>query len=207
MRWTTEGAVTFRKTGDPYGFLSNMAAGFPLVVNHVMWRTSEALYQACRFPSSPDLQEKIRTEASPMAAKMVTKPHRARDGRDDWDSVRVDVMLWVLCIKALQHPRFLADLADTGDRTIIEDSHKDRFWGAVFSEEQGVFIGENQLGRLLMTVRNEAGNLNHMGVVAPPRCGVVLLGQSVDEIHQSDARDLTADDITTREASQMLFDV
>ena len=207
MRWTTEGAVTFRKTGDPYGFLSNMAPGFPLIVNDMMWRTSEALYQACRFPSSPELQEVIRSQASPMAAKMVTKPHRARDGRADWDNVRVDVMLWVLRIKALQHPGFLADLADTGDRTIIEDSHNDRSWGAVFSEEQGVFIGENQLGRLLMTVRDEAGNLSRTGVVTPPGCRVVLLGQSVNEIHQSDARDHTADDSTNREAGQMLFDV
>ena len=37
--------------------LSNMAGGFPLVVNDIRIRTSEALYQACRFPHMPDVQQ------------------------------------------------------------------------------------------------------------------------------------------------------
>ena len=44
-------SAVFRKTKERFGALSNMAGGFPLHVNGVKIRTSEALYQACRFPT------------------------------------------------------------------------------------------------------------------------------------------------------------
>ena len=46
-------AVVFLKTSEAFGGLSNMAPGFPLCVNGIAIRTSEALYQACRFPHVP----------------------------------------------------------------------------------------------------------------------------------------------------------
>jgi type I restriction enzyme S subunit len=50
-----------------------MAAGFPLVVNDIAIRTSEALYQACRFPHRPDVQHEIIAQASPLVAKMKSR--------------------------------------------------------------------------------------------------------------------------------------
>ena len=41
----------FRKTKEAFGALSNMASGFPIRINGTFILTSEALYQACRFPS------------------------------------------------------------------------------------------------------------------------------------------------------------
>lgn len=181
MKWSPDGAVAFRKTAESYGFLSNMAAGFPLLVAGREWKTSEALYQAARFPNVPDLQEQIRMQASPMAAKMVTKPYRSASGRPDWDAVRVEVMRWVIRVKVLQGGDFGARLAETGERPIIEDSHKDRFWGAVFSHESGFFVGENWLGRLLMDVRGEVGSIAGARRVRAPRCGVVLFAEAVGE--------------------------
>jgi type I restriction enzyme S subunit len=55
-----------------------MAPGFPLCVNGVRIRTSEALYQACRFPHLPDIQRQIIDERSPMTAKMRIKPLKKR---------------------------------------------------------------------------------------------------------------------------------
>lgn len=179
MNWSPEGAVTFRKTTAAYGFLSNMAAGFPLLVGEKVWKTTEALYQAARFPEVPDLQEEIRRQASPMAAKMVTKPYRSARGRPDWEAVRVDVMRWVLRVKVLQGGDFGTRLAATGERGIIEDSHKDRFWGAVFSNESGLFVGENWLGRLLMEVRREVDSIASARQVRAPGCGVILLGEAI----------------------------
>jgi predicted NAD-dependent protein-ADP-ribosyltransferase YbiA (DUF1768 family) len=49
--------------------------------------TSEALYQACRFPHRPDVQRLILDQRSPMLAKNVGKPYR-RDSRSDWEEVR-----------------------------------------------------------------------------------------------------------------------
>src|SRR5437899_1766418 len=84
-------SVVFLKTKEEFGGLSNMAGGFPLRVNGVSILTSEALYQACRFPHLPDVQRQIIAERSPMTAKMRGKPHRA-NSRPDWDNVRVRIM-------------------------------------------------------------------------------------------------------------------
>lgn len=92
-------SVVFLKTKEKYGGLSNMRAGFPLRVNGIEIRTSEALYQVCRFPDHPEVQRLIIEQNSPMAAKNVSKPHRAEKCRPDWDEVMVEVMRWCLRVK------------------------------------------------------------------------------------------------------------
>src|SRR4051794_19843803 len=94
--------VAFRTTDGRFGGLSNMAPGFPLCVNGTSIRTSEALYQACRFPHLPDVQQLIIEERSPMTAKMKSKPFR-KQSRSDWDAVRVKVMRWCLRVKLAQN--------------------------------------------------------------------------------------------------------
>src|SRR5215208_5832704 len=85
-------SIVFCKTKEEFGGLSNMAAGYPLTVNGVHIRTSEALYQACRFPLRPDVQRLIFEQRSPMTAKMKSKPYR-NESRSDWDTVRVAITL------------------------------------------------------------------------------------------------------------------
>lgn len=144
--------VVFRKTNERYGGLSNMAPGFPLKVNGVAILTSEALYQAFRFPHRPEVQELIIAQSSPMTAKMKSKPYRS-DSRPDWDHVRVAVMRWCLRVKLAQHwGKFGALLRETGERPIVEDSHKDDYWGAKAVDEF-TLKGANVLGRLLMELR------------------------------------------------------
>jgi len=63
-------SIVFLKTDAPFGGLSNMAGGFPLWVNGIRALTSEALYQACRFPHLPEVQSLIIEQKSPMAAKI-----------------------------------------------------------------------------------------------------------------------------------------
>ena len=55
-------SVVFLKTNERFGGLSNMAPGFPLRVNGVRIRTSEALYQACRFPHLPDVHRRTQPD-------------------------------------------------------------------------------------------------------------------------------------------------
>ena len=52
-------SAIFLKTREKHGGLSNMAGGFPLVVNGTEIRTSEALYQACRFPHLPSFSTRL----------------------------------------------------------------------------------------------------------------------------------------------------
>lgn len=147
-------SVVFLKTNERFGGLSNMAPGFPLRVNDVRIRTSEALYQACRFPHLPDVQRMIIGEHSPMTAKMRSKPFH-KDSRPDWDVVRVRIMRWCLQVKLAQNWReFGRLLLATGDRPIVEKSRKDDFWGAKDAED-GSLVGMNVLGRLLMELREQ----------------------------------------------------
>ena len=123
-------SVVFRMTNAPFGGLSNMSSGFPLSVNGIRILTSEALYQACRFPHLPRVQRLIIGQTSPMTAKMKSKPHR-HESRPDWNQVRVKVMRWCLRVKLAQNwVKFSALLLDTEDRPIVEESRKDDFWGA-----------------------------------------------------------------------------
>lgn len=165
----SESAV-FNKTKERFGGLSNMAGGFPLMVNGTRIRTSEALYQACRFPHIPDLQRQIIDERSPMAAKMRGKPFRSQS-RPDWDDVRVTLMRWAVRVKLIQNPdRFGAVLEETGDLPIVEHSRRDRFWGAVAVNDEEL-EGRNVLGRLLMELRKEmreAGGPTAIPPLAPP---------------------------------------
>jgi type I restriction enzyme S subunit len=145
-------SVVFLKTNERFGGLSNMAPGFPLRVNGVRIRTSEALYQACRFPHMPDVQRLIIDQNSPMTAKMRSKPYR-NQSRPDWDAVRVKVMRWSLRVKLAQNWReFGRLLLATHEKPIVERSRKDDFWGAKVAED-GSLVGMNVLGRLLMELR------------------------------------------------------
>lgn len=149
-------SVVFLKTKEKYGGLSNMAGGFPLQVNGIPIRSSEALYQACRFPHRPEVQRLIIEQKSPMSAKMKSKPHRA-DSRPDWeqDEVRVKVMRWCLQVKLAQNwEQFGQLLRETGDWHIVEQSRKDDFWGAKPVDDR-TLLGANFLGRLLKELRGK----------------------------------------------------
>lgn len=146
--------ISFRKTTEKFGGLSNMAPNFSIVVNGVKVRTSEALYQCCRYPHLPDVQRMIIDEKSPMTAKMRSKPFR-KDSRQDWDIVRITIMQWCLRAKLLQnYERFSKLLRQTNSMNIVEDSHKDNFWGAI-PQSPSELVGQNILGRLLMELREQ----------------------------------------------------
>jgi ribA/ribD-fused uncharacterized protein len=147
--------AVFWKTREPLGELSNMASGFPVAVGRTLWPTTEALYQACRFPHLPEIQQMLMSEPSAMAAKMRSKPYRPQT-RPDWHSVRIPVMRWCIRLKFQQHRNtFGASLLATAPRTVVERSTRDRYWGAVLDND-GLLRGENVLGRLLQEVREHA---------------------------------------------------
>ena len=150
--YNPEESIVVLKTNEEFGGLSNMAPGFPLYINGINIRTSEALYQACRFPHMPDIQKMIINKNSPMTAKMCSKPYR-KQSRFDWDHVREKIMYWSLQVKLIQNRRKFGDLLlRTGNKPIVEQSYKDDFWGTKVTEN-GMLAGKNTLGRLLMNLR------------------------------------------------------
>lgn len=186
-------SVVFLKTDAPFGGLSNMAGGFPLHVQGTRIYTSEALYQACRFPHLPEVQRLIIGQASPMTAKMKSKPYR-KDSRPDWDRVRVKVMRWCLRVKLAQNwAKFSELLLRTDDRPIVEESRRDDFWGAKPVDDR-TLVGMNVLGRLLMELREAVkshGRDAFVTVEPPDIPEFLLLGRPIGAVgaHELGARD------------------
>lgn len=152
--------IAFTKVALPYGWLGNMAP-YPLTYGGKEWRTSEALFQALRF-TDESIQEDIRSQTSPMAAKMVarqviaTLPDQVAvqpQGIEDLKNMHM-----VLKLKLEQHPHLRDELLATGDRLIIEDCTKRTrgsglFWGARLLED-GTWDGKNYLGRMWVSIRD-----------------------------------------------------
>lgn len=178
--------IVVYKTKETFGGLSNMASGYPLQINGVRISTSEALYQACRFPHMPEVQREIIGQHSPMTAKMKSKPHR-KDSRPDWNKVRHKVMRWCLRVKLAQnYEEFGRLLLATCDKPIVEQSRNDDFWGAKLADESGdILVGQNVLGRLLMELREKLKD-DVAGVLktVPPLCipDFMLLGKPVETV-------------------------
>jgi type I restriction enzyme, S subunit len=191
-RYDPRSSAVFLKTAERFGGLSNMAPGFPIVVNGVRFRTSEALYQACRFPALPEVQQLILTAMSPMTAKMRSKPFRA-ESRPDWDLVRVQIMRWCLRQKLQQNwPRFGSLLLSTGDAPIVEKkSRRSDYWSAT-EEQDGMLVGTNVLGRLLMELRDQlkSAGIGAFDRIDPPRIpDFLLLGETIETTFRRDAID------------------
>lgn len=147
--------AVFLKTRERFGGLSNMAPGFPLRVNGYDVRTSEALYQSCRFPHIPEVQRLIIEERSPMTAKMRSRRYTRRS-RSDWDDIRIMVMRWCLRVKLAQNWEDFGNLLlSTGNRPIVEKNVRRVDYWAATEQPDGTLIGVNALGRLLMELREE----------------------------------------------------
>jgi type I restriction enzyme S subunit len=182
--YPAESAV-FLKTNAQFGGLSNMAPGFPIFINGVRIRTSEALYQACRFPRRPEVQRQIIDDPSPMTAKMRSKPFLAYT-RPDWDAARVRIMRWSVRVKLAQNWQAFSEvLLSTGDMPIVEKKVRRKdFWGAT-EQPDGTLVGMNVLGRLLMELREQlkGGEAESLRFVEPlPIPEFLLFGQPIEAV-------------------------
>lgn len=173
-------SAVFSSTTGPFGALSNMARGFPVVVQRMTIPSIEALYQALRFPDNPEIQKDvIRTENAWLAKRIARQAERYT--RSDWFRVRVRIMRWCLRLKLGHHPeRFGSVLISTGQVPIVERSARDAFWGAGL-QRSGTLVGVNALGRLLMELREEFidGEPDAFRMVPPPDVPKFILGAEV----------------------------
>lgn len=151
--------AVFCRVREPLGVLSNMHPDHPLQCGALQIGSSEALYQALRFPDAPQTQQCILQAKTPMAAKHAAyEPARLALTRADWlQGARLQAMRLALCMKLWSYPdSFLGVVAEVDGRTIVERSSRDAFWGAmpVFQADAPctVLRGENQLGHLWMEI-------------------------------------------------------
>jgi ribA/ribD-fused uncharacterized protein len=160
--------ITFRKTSEAFGGLSNMAPNFTVQVSGVNFFTVEHLYQVCKFPLFPLIQLEIIKERSPITAKQISRKYDAFV-RQDWNEIRVTVMQWVLEIKLSQNWEVFSQLLlSTENKPIVEYTTKDKIWGA--TPEGNTLVGQNVLGKLLTNLRDQKViNKNREACVDAPR--------------------------------------
>ncbi len=151
--------IWFTKVDLPYGWLGNMAP-YPVLHDGCRWLTTEALFQTMRFEDE-GIKELIRTQKSPMGAKMKAKANRGHMVIEPMSAADVANMRVCLRLKVEQHRDVRERLLATGAALIYEDvgnRHGARhlFWGARRTP-QGV-EGTNTLGTLWMELREELRN-------------------------------------------------
>lgn len=149
--------ISFTKVDLPYGWLGNMSP-FSIEYLDKTWKTSEALFQALRFEDK-NIQELIRTQKSPMAAKMKAKANRNNYFVQPMSNQDVTNMRLCLRLKFDQHEILREKLIKTASHIIVEDIGKRRgirheFWGA-YRNSENQWIGQNKLGLLLMELRSQ----------------------------------------------------
>jgi ribA/ribD-fused uncharacterized protein len=134
------------KVGSTYSNFSN----HPFFADGKPYRTNEHYFQSRKFEKTdPEWAEKIRSCVSPSAAKKKggSKDHPLRA---DWDLVKETIMYRGLELKALYNEDFVSDLLASKDRTLIENSPSDYYWG-----NGHLKTGQNRLGHLLMCLRDQ----------------------------------------------------
>ena len=127
-----------------YYFLSNFSKS-EIWLGDRMYPTVEHFYQANKAKTEP-LHNFIRESETPVEAKQRGKKV---DLREDWEEVKLRVMKLGLILKFDTNE--LGDkLLATKDYEIVEGNNwGDTYWGVCDG------IGRNELGKLLMEVRDE----------------------------------------------------
>ena len=123
-----------------------------LTINGKLWRTSEAMFVACKTTNKKD-QERIRLASSGKEAKYIGRQVTLRP---DWDKIKDQVMARILRIKFTQHQGCQEFLLNTGNKQLIEGNYwHDNYWGVCQCKRCKQLLGQNKLGILLMKIRTE----------------------------------------------------
>lgn len=153
--------ITFTKVNQQWGWLGNMSP-HPITIAGKHWRTAEAFFQGLRFPEDSFVRELIRSQKSPMSAKMMAKKHKALRIVEPQSDEDVNNMRFVLRLKLdqngteLEIAQELQILQRFDNPLIVEDCSKRArgsglFWGAALVDaDTNRWCGQNILGRLWM---------------------------------------------------------
>lgn len=125
-----------------YRFLSNFWPA-PVMLDGVVYPTVEHAYQAAK---STDYTVRNTILKCWNATQAKAYGRRVKI-RDDWESVKLDIMADLVWLK-FQEPTLRRQLVDTAGHYLIEgNTWGDTFWGVCRG------VGQNHLGRILMNVR------------------------------------------------------
>lgn len=128
--------------GD-YAFLSN---SFPctIEIDGLKYSSAEAAFWAQRVKD-----EKARRKYTRLNANNAREKGMKAEPIDDWEEVKLDVLMKILRIK-FSDPELKKKLLDTGNAKLINtNTYRDEYYGLYLGK------GRNKLGVALMSLRDE----------------------------------------------------
>lgn len=149
--------TSFRKE---YNFLSNFYA-CRVEYNCYVYNSVEAAFQAQKCPGSENnFRNLTEEEAKLLDRPPIISPSDAKKAgkkvplRSDWEDVKVHIMFELLVSKFTLNPDLKRALIATGDSYLVEgNTWHDNFWGACTCSSCQLRVRRNNLGELLMKVR------------------------------------------------------
>lgn len=143
------GPILFYNKYENFYEFTNFYEFAPFEVDGKVWHSTEHYFQAQKFVGTP-YEEYIRLHAAtPRQAFQLARDHEIlKWQRSDWDNIKLIVMYKALLAKFTAHERLRQLLISTGDRTLVEHTFNDSFWG-----DGGDGSGRNHLGQLLENIR------------------------------------------------------
>ena len=139
--------ILFYLTDDEYGWLSNFEQSEQWIEG-ICYKTNEHYYQSYKAKNIR-IWAWIKKAPNPFLAMKAGRSLRKKELRDDWDNIKVIVMVRGLRAKFTQNDDLKQKLLDTGNAILHEDSPNDMFWG---------IKGKDMLGKCLMKIREELRN-------------------------------------------------
>lgn len=146
--------IYFYKVWQPYGCFSNFSE-HGIFIQGAYWSTVEHYYQAQKFIGTEyetvvPIIHAVNTpeEAASLGRCPTRKVHQS------WDIRKTQVMRKAVLTKFITHVDIRDTLLSTDEQLLVEDSPRDYFWGCGADK-----TGQNHLGKILMSVREEIRNL------------------------------------------------
>jgi ribA/ribD-fused uncharacterized protein len=140
--------MTINSFRNEHRWLSNF---FPAVIIFAdgKYPTVEHAFQAAKTRNKEQREEIRRAETATYAKQL----GRNVDLRNDWHDVKLMIMHNLIWQKFTRHPTLRQLLLDTGGTKLVEGNNwNDTYWGICRG------VGENQLGRIIMNVRDKINN-------------------------------------------------
>ena len=142
----TEDAVYFY---TPKFYIFDNFSAHPINLWGMKFPTAEHAYQWKKFSvSAPDIANEIIKAASPSAVKKISNNHKDKMPAT-WDDDKASIMEQILKAKVEQHEDVRKKLIKTDQKTIIENSPTDGYWGIGPDKN-----GKNMVGVICMKIRN-----------------------------------------------------
>lgn len=127
-----------------YFFLSNFCE-VPVMYDGITYLNNEAAFQAQKT-----LNKEQRLDFATLNPSQAKKKGRSVSLRPDWEEIKINVMYEICKAKFTQNENLKRSLLNTGNAELIEGNNwGDKIWGQVNG------IGENNLGKILMKIREE----------------------------------------------------